>query len=259
MFFHLKKILGFWAMPLPLGFVAVVLGVMLLRQKRFRVLGRRAGWPCLICGCLLLLIFGNVGVANYLLFQLEERHAPIPELAQGMPPPDNLAPCQYVVVLGGGTLYHEGRSSLTRLSWHSLARLAEGLRLAHVLPSAQLVVSGYSAEDLLPTMASEYERAAISLGFASGRIVRFDTPKDTREEITELRARIGDAPVAVVTSAFHMERAMVLCRELRVNAVACPTAFSSRTQKNADFLKWSLGAYATSAVWFHEWLGRLFA
>ena len=259
MFFYIKKIAGFWAMPFPMGLAALLLGLLLLWQKRFRILRRCIGRPCLIFGCLWLLIFGNVGLSNWLLLGLEDGYAPIPELVEGMPLSHNLIACQYVVVLGGGTNYHKERSALTRLSGHALARLAEGLRLARVLPAARLVVSGYAADASLPTMASEYERAALSLGFAPGRIVRLDVPKDTREEIMALRERVGDTPVALVTSAFHMARAMELCRELHVNAVPCPTAFSPSIRKGTDFFKWSLGAYGASSIWFHERLGRLFA
>ncbi|MDR1496789.1 MAG: YdcF family protein [Puniceicoccales bacterium] len=164
------------------------------------------------------------------------------------------------MVLGGGVNYHKDRSALGRLSRPSLARLTEGMRISRVLPEAGLIVSGAGPEEGL-SAAREQERTLVSLGMERGRILRFDTTRDTREEIRALKKLAGNAPVALVTSAFHMKRAVALCKEMGVRAVPCPCDYLvfPATQKTSDFFKWGFGALGSSAAWFHEWLGEIFA
>jgi uncharacterized SAM-binding protein YcdF (DUF218 family) len=162
--------------------------------------------------------------------------------------------------LGGGADFHADRSALARIGHSSRARLAEGIRLLRVLPDAKLITSGSGQADL-PTMSQEAEQAALSLGVAVERIIRFDDARDTREEIRALKKQVGDAPVALVTSAFHLPRAMALCKEMRVNAIPCPSDYWSGPAPLSfwAFFRWSGGGLSNSAFCFHEWLGRLAA
>jgi uncharacterized SAM-binding protein YcdF (DUF218 family) len=235
-------------------------GVFLLWQKRFPKLGRRGGRACLAFSVCWLAVFGNVGVCNYLLLGLENEFPAVPEFSEGVFPAKDLSACKYVMVLGGGVNYHKDRSALGRLGRPTLARLMEGMRIARVVPEAKLIVSGAGPEEGL-SAALEQERALASLGMERGRIARFDSTRDTREEIEALKKLAGVAPVALVTSASHLRRAMALCEEMGVRAVPCPCDYLvyPATQETGDFFKWGYGALGGSAVWFHEWLGKLFA
>jgi hypothetical protein len=54
---------------------------------------------------------------------------------------------------------------------------------------------------------------------------------------------------------------MELCRELGVDAVPCPAGYliSPASLEILDFFQWSLNSLGNSAIWFHEWLGKLAA
>jgi uncharacterized SAM-binding protein YcdF (DUF218 family) len=260
MFFFLKKLVGSMLMPLSLALIALLVGMVLLKQRKFPCLGKKTGTFLLVFGFFWLAIFGNVGISCVLLQSLEDAYPPISEFSAGTTLPPELKQCKYVVVLGAGTDYKKDRGSIARLGQSQLSRLAEGIRILHVLPGAKLIVSGASRDES-PTTAQESERAAVALKVIPEKILRFDSSLDTREEIELLKKQAGDAPVALVTSAFHLPRAMALCRELKVNAVACPSDYWARPLplKFTDFLKWDAGALRQSQFCFHEWLGRLFA
>jgi uncharacterized SAM-binding protein YcdF (DUF218 family) len=263
MFFVLKKTLGWLANPLNLTLLLLVVSAFFFWQRRWAWGRRRVAVPCLAFAAALFAFFGNGGVCALLITSLESDYPAVPELVEGAPLPPALADCKYVLVLGAGAAYHPERSSLERLSAFSLQRLAEGIRILRCLPpDAKLLVCGWDGgsarEGVLP-MAREYERAAVSLGVAGERIVRFEHARDTREEISAAKERAAGAKIAVVTTAFHMPRAMALCAEAGVAATACPTNFSTWEIRTSDFFRWSIGSLGISGYWVHEVLGRMFA
>jgi uncharacterized SAM-binding protein YcdF (DUF218 family) len=263
MFFFLKKALGWLAMPYNVTILAFLLGSFLLWQKRWLRFKRLGVGICFGIALALFGFFGNSGIGNYLVMALESDYPPIPEVKIGDPLPASLANCKYVIVLGAGVDSHPQRSALTRLSLYSLSRLTEGIRILNMLPAdAKLVVSGWnggSDEESAVSMALEYERAAISLGVPANRILRFDETRDTREEVSATKKLAANSRVALVTTAFHMPRAMKLCREIGVDATACPTGFLSVKPEWQNFFRWHMWMLGQSGVWVHEELGKIFA
>jgi uncharacterized SAM-binding protein YcdF (DUF218 family) len=242
MSFALKKFLAFWLMPLPVCLVLLVAGLgLLLVTKRVRL-----GRALLVIGLGLLLLSSNKAVSAWLIRPLESEFPAIPEFADGAPIPAALADCRYVVVLGGGHADVDGFSAVNELSNSARARLTEGLRLFRVLPAAQLIVSGRGA-DGRPSHARVLATAAISLGADPTRIIRLETPRDTEDEANELRQQIGEAPFALVSSAWHLRRATALMRHAGLRPLPCPCDYQARRAPGA-----SLGDYG----WDSDSLGR---
>ena len=224
MLFTLKKFTAFWLMPLPFCLTLIVGGLLLewLWRKRPKV-----GHTLVIIGAAALFLFSNKLVSNWLILPLESKYPSQPELKAGVPPPAGLQACQYVVVLGGGHNDLLGPAATNKLSTSALARIVEGVRLARALPQATLIVSG-PAGPVGVTHASILSRAAIALGMDPKRIVQVDTARDTEEESLAVRSRVGDGPVALVTSAWHMPRAAALFRKAGVTILPCPTDYLGR-------------------------------
>ena len=151
----------------------------------------------------------------------ETRYPPIPELRAGDALPSDLAACRFVVVLGGGHGDTPGRSATNKLSSSALPRIVEGVRPACVLPNARMIVSG-PPEGNNPSHAQVLASAAISLGIGADRIRLIETARDTEDESAAVRAIVGDAPIALVTSAWHMPRAAAIFRKAGVNILPCP-------------------------------------
>jgi uncharacterized SAM-binding protein YcdF (DUF218 family) len=205
---------------------------------------------------LVLLAASNKWVSGTLITPLESRYPAVGDFQPGEPLPPPLAACRYVVVLGGGHNDGEIRPALSRLSTSARARLTEGLRLLRLLPAAKLVVSGPS-ENGGPTHARILADSAVSLGVERTRILMIDDARDTEEEAARLRALVGDAPVAVVTSAWHLPRAMALCTVQGLHALPCPTDYLYCTPPRwqwSDFT-WDVPSLERSTAAVHERLG----
>lgn len=257
MLFWLKKAVSYWLMPLPFCLALIIAGLLLLRSTRWPRAGRRL----LIAGVLLLLVLSNKQVGRALLRPLEDQYPPMPELAAGVPVPPTLAACRTIVVLGGGHNDQAGLSATSQLSSSALARIVEGVRLARLLPNATLVVSGPKMGHGV-THASVLAAAAASLGIESRRIVQIDTARDTDDEAQAVKRLLGPGePFVLVTSAWHMPRAMALMRRAGLNPLPCPTDFLTRTKGEGRAGDWlfDLSGLQQSTWAIYERLGSLWA
>ncbi len=254
MLFWLKKVVGYWLMPLPLSLALIITGAVLLRFSRRRALGR----GLCVAGGLWLLICSNAGVGTWLVQRLEGQFPSQPALLADAPVPPPLARCQFVAVLGSGHTYVPGWPANNQLSSAALARIIEGVRLVRRLPQAHLIVSGPVNEEVGgPSHARMLADVAVSMGVARERIVEIDTARDTDDESAAIHVIAGDHPVAVVTSAWHLPRAMGFCRGRKIDAVPCPADYSAQTDRAivADFFRWNLGGLERSTKAVYELIG----
>ncbi|HEX2853221.1 MAG TPA: ElyC/SanA/YdcF family protein [Opitutaceae bacterium] len=246
--FWAKKFVSFWLLPVPVCLALLTIGVILVCFTR-RV---RTGRALLVAGTVLLLLFSNKVVSTWLVRPLETRYAAMPELSANATPPESLAACQYLVVLGGGHTDAVGLTPLTQLSPSGRARLVEAVRLLRVLPAARLIVSGPGSGTNV-SHASVLARAAESLGVERGRILLVETARDTEDEAGAVWKIAGSAPVGLVTSAWHMPRAAALFRKAGVSTLPCPADFSVR--QNHDF-RWSDLTWDSASLERSTWAVR---
>ena len=254
MLFWLKKSVTFWLMPLPFCLTLLIVGLWLTRSAKRARLGR----TLLLIGTVLLLLLTNKVVSKALIGPLERRYPAVPELHEGAPLPQQLADCRYVVVLGSGHSDTPGLSSTNQLSAAGIARITEGVRILRALPAAKLVVSGPPI-GTNPSHATVLARAAEAFGISRDRIVFVDNARDTEDESQAVRKLAGDFPVALVTSAWHMPRAVGLFQHAEVSVRPCPTNYLGN--RNRDFrwddLNWDSDSLGRSTAAIHEWLGLL--
>ena len=254
MFFGLKKFIAYWLMPVPLCLVLLLAGLALLRSKR----RARTGHILLIVGVVLLSVLSNKAVSTWMILPLEKTYPAMPEILSGTPPPRELAACHFVSVLGGGHGDTAGLSAVNKLSNSARSRLTEGVRLLRVLSEAKLIVSG-GGEVGKPTHAAVLAQAAISLGVDPARIIRLETPRDTEDEAQEIHRIVGNAPFALVTSAWHMPRAAALMRHAGLHPVPCPADYAARPSEGFRFsdYTWDTDSLERSTKAVYERLGYL--
>lgn len=254
--FLLKKFVSFWLMPLPLSLALLTVGALLL----FSVRRARLGRALVVAGVALLLIFSNKAVSTALIRPLESDFPTLPEFAPGDPLPKPLTRCRYIVVLGGGHGNTPGFSAVNKLSHSARARLAEGVRLARALPNAKLVTCGRGAPGE-PDHAEILAQAAESLGLPRSRIVLLASARDTHDESLAIRALAGDEPVILVTSAWHLPRALALMRGAGVTAVpaACDHMARPGEQRSWSDYTWDSDSIGRSSRAIAERLGRVWA
>lgn len=255
-FFWLKKFIGHWLMPLPFCTAAILVGLVLLRWPKRARLGR----AFITVGLVLLILFGNKLVSRTLIRPLETRYPSQPEFVAGQPLPPSLAACRYVVVLGGGNGLTPGMPATSLLSVSALGRVVEAVRILHALPAAKLIVSGPKNQTGdRPSHAVVLARAAQTLGIAADRVIYIENAHDTEDEANATRKIAGDAPVALVTSAWHMPRSMALARSAGLNAVACPADYRSHADDafHFDDLLWEVDSFNRSTLGVRERIGYL--
>jgi uncharacterized SAM-binding protein YcdF (DUF218 family) len=247
MAFWLKKLIGFWLMPLPFSLALIIGGALLWRFSRFQ----RTARTCVITGALWLALCSNVGIGTWLVLNFENRFPARPE-------PAALARCEFIVVLGGGHTPVAAWPANNQLSPSALSRIVEGVRLARQLPGTRLVVSGPADKSGIgATHARLYADVAVSLGIDRERIIEITDARDTEQEAVALRTLVGDRPVALVTSAWHLPRSMALCDYRKIDALACPADFVARPPelRLRDFLSWNVGGLERSTKAIYEHLG----
>ncbi len=252
MLFELKKLATVPFLPMYFALITGLIGLALQWAKS-------RGWGRIFVSLSVgsLLLFSNHALAAFLIEPLENKYEPMPEFRRDEDVPAALRPCVAIVVLGGGHADAPTLSRVNQLSSASLSRVAEAVRISRWLPTAQLIVSGHHTAEL--SHAQVLGEAEVSLGAAPTRIVRMDNPRDTEDEIAELSRRVGTAPVALVTSAWHMPRAMELCHHFHVNAIPCPADYMNKPEPGArrGVTVWELESLERSTKAVHEYLGLL--
>jgi uncharacterized SAM-binding protein YcdF (DUF218 family) len=192
----------------------VIALLVALAAAACRIAGRGRASRILLAGAAILAYAAStplVGVA--LLRPLESKFPPLR--------PDQLPNVHYVVVLGSGYAPHDGISVTAALDHEGLVRAVEALRLVRLLPGAQLVVSGGPLAGL-PPVAQGYAQLARELGVLDQAVVVSDRPHDTRAESREVHNLLGSTPFLLVTSAYHMPRAMLLMKRAGAMPIAAP-------------------------------------
>lgn len=247
--FIAAKLLAFATQPL--AWVLLLLSLGLLAQYRWRRAGLRLIWAAL--GVLVLQGWGVVPDA--LLRRLEARYPAV----TGLPDAQRYAG---VVVLGGALepspiWQAHGQPALN----DAAERMTGALPLLQRHPQLQLLFTGGQGE-LFGQGLSEAERARIfytDMGVAPQRLL-FEGASRTTYENALLSAQLPGVdktrPWLLLTSAWHMPRAMATFEKAGWNVTAYPVDF--RTGGETPWTGYSLAGSA--GAWhlaLHEYLGLL--
>lgn len=233
-------------MPLPLCLGLLAVGLLL--RYRFRRVGN--GWA--LFALLLLGALSWAPVADRLLVPFESAH----------PPLQHWPPVNTVMVLGGGYQPLQPWVVTGQLSSSSANRLLEGVRLWHLNPAAQLVVSGHSGQVGVVPMAQAYARIAEEMGVPRNQLHVLATPTDTGQEAHAAAQLLGEgAELLLVTSASHMPRAMQHFRQAGLAPIAAPTHYLALRDSPSALSYWVPSArhLHKSERAFYEALGLLAA
>jgi len=244
MAFLLKKIISTLLMPLPLGMLFLLMATLFLYKKHFT-----KAKVTLIFSMLWLFTFSYGPVADRMLSSLESAY---PALHQA--PKET----RYIYLLGGGHTDDETLPRTSQVSNEAVVRLTEAIRLYRQLHgNAKIIVSGYSGPNNHTSHAEMQNALAQELGIAAKDIIVNPAPKDTEEEAISAKSLIKNEPFILVTSAYHMKRAMQWFHKSGLAPAAAPT-YHQASAENPDYTEvLSPIALIKSRVVFHEYLGLL--
>jgi uncharacterized SAM-binding protein YcdF (DUF218 family) len=228
----------------------VMIMVLALAAVACRLGGRPRASRLLLIGAAILAYLSCVPfVGHALLRPLESKFPPLES--------DQTPAVGYVVVLGSSYRPHDGIPASAALDEDGLARAVEAVCLVRRLPGARLVVSGGASPPGYPPVAQGYAQLARELGIAAQSIVVSERPLDTRAEAREVARLLGRTPFLLVTSAYHMPRAMLLMRRAGAAPIAAPAgqrAYGATPVVWRDFLPGSRGLRDTERA-LHEYAG----
>jgi len=223
--FVLSKVFWIVATPGNLFLVLVLVGTAMLWFRRGSRWGRRVVTAAALSG----LVVAVLPLGGWVLAPLEYRFPKVQ-----IPP----AKVDGVILLGGFASPHlsavHGQPALNE----SAERLTTFVELASANPGARLIFSGGSASifDTPHREATAVEAVLRQIGFDTGRVIFENEARNTYENairslpLADIRA---DAQWVLITSAFHMPRAVGVFRKAGWSVLPYPVDF--RTDGRGGF------------------------
>jgi uncharacterized SAM-binding protein YcdF (DUF218 family) len=237
-----KQLVDALASPLVIALL-IASGALAVRSLGKRVF---AVWMLLIAGAVAYL--GSIELISMpLLASLERSYPPARE------PPSSI---RYIVVLGSDYLPNDEVPITSTLDGEGVVRVVEGVRLLRRLEHARLVVTGGP----IPGRGRPSQGAMVlarELGVPESAIISLDHGIDTQGEARDVHALLGATPFLLVTSAYHMPRAMRLMQRTGCRPIPVPAAHRALSPSH---FRWrsllpSGNGLRTSERVIHEYLG----
>jgi uncharacterized SAM-binding protein YcdF (DUF218 family) len=249
-FFYASKIFWFFAAPSNLILILAVLGAAALVAGSMKW-GRRLS----LLSCFLFILAGPLPLGYALMRPLEDRFARPAQLPQ--------SPAG-IIVLGGGV--DEIVSAYRRTSELTEAgeRMTEAVALARRYPQARLVFTGGSASlsGRIEREADVAQKLFAELGIPAAQMLFESQSRNTHENAVLTKALVQPKAGEVwllVTSAYHMPRAMGIFRQADFTVVPWPVDYATGRPGSEYRINYETGRglrYTDRAV--REWIG-LFA
>ena len=249
-FFFLSKTLWFFFNPINILLFLLLIGIIFHffdKKKLYKIIN--------IITLILFILIVILPTGKYLLWKLESSYS-MPKTL----PPD----IDGILILGGGVneilTYQHQQMSLNE----NVERLTESIDLMRRFPNAKIVFSGGIATLSKPKLTGIdvakmfYTRMGVDIN----RIIFEDKSRNTYENFVFSKKFIdnkNNEKWLLVTSAFHMKRAMNVAEKLGLNFISYPVDFS--LSKDFNFKYWYYANYSANINYFyfatHEYIGLI--
>jgi uncharacterized SAM-binding protein YcdF (DUF218 family) len=253
--FFAKKVISGLLSPTALLLLLLASGLVLLwftrRQRAGKILVTVSfGWLLLTTSDLVIDAF-NRPLEHYP--PLYPRAALDTALAAAEKPP------RIILVLGGGDVPDPHVPPNDQLSDSGLSRVVEGIRLLREVPGSRLILSGGYGRGV--KHADRLGAVATMLGVKPEEMELDRTAWDTEQEAANIAQKIGHDPFLLVTSAFHMPRALGLFRKAGTSPIPAPTHHISIDSPGLQLLDFFPDAQALDhfEAGMHEYVGMIWS
>lgn len=225
----MKILLSNLILPLPLLWLIILIGALFFLLKK-----KKTGSILFIIAIAEFFLFSFPWIPDFLAGNLENNFSPITKVELQNFEQDSLP----VWVLGGGHDNDNRLSATSQLSYRSLGRLTEALRIMEATNSKNLLVSGGN-RTVQKTQAEILRDAAISLGFKKENITIVSEPVNTWEEALHAASLLSsEQPFFLVTDAIHMTRAIRFFQQQDLKPIAAPCNFLVKKTETKSPLWW---------------------
>ena len=224
------KILEMFLLPSVFVLVLILIGIILIFRKKRGKLGK----ILIILGILLYYLFSITPVADSIISPLEKQYQPVQK--------EELEKADKIVLLLGG-------------KESDVLRASEVLRLYNL--QSAIIISG--RDPLSPKIeeAKEVKEFLTERGISAENIILEDKSRNTFESAKNIKEILDDEPFFLVTSAYHLPRAIETFQKARTNPIPAPADF--KIEKNYDILDFFPDAQnlRNSDIALHEYFGIL--
>ena len=224
------KILEMFLLPSVFVLVLILIGIILIFRKKRGKLGK----ILIILGILLYYLFSITPVADLIISPLEKQYQPVQK--------EELNKADKIVLLLGG-------------KESDVLRASEVLRLYNL--QSAIIISG--RDPLSPKIeeAKEVKEFLTERGISAENIILEDKSRNTFESAKNIKEILDDEPFFLVTSAYHLPRAIETFQKARTNPIPAPADF--KIEKNYDILDFFPDAenLRNSDIALHEYFGIL--
>lgn len=240
MTFILKKLISGLFMPSNILVILFLISLILLFRNKTKLAKR-----FFLTTFIWLFIISYPPIVDTLLSKLETNYQTLHNAPKDI---------KYILVLGGGHREDKNKPITSQIVEASVVRLNEGIRLFNQLKNAKLIVSGYGGVFYKQKSHAKMQQSlAIALGVKKENIILFNTPKDTKEEAIETKKLLNNEKFILVTSAYHMKRAIKWFKIEKTNPIPAPTNHLTKEVRYFDFF--SVNTIKNANILTHEILG----
>lgn len=245
--FTLTKLISAILLPVPITLLLMLAACLSTKRTQQIIF---TGLACVILG-----LAGWAPIANMLLTQLEQPYHPVMTIPKDV---------DTVIILGAGVRSNTVLPANTQLNSASISRLVEGVRLYEMIQKhhehAHLTLLG-GRVFLSPNHSGILENTAHILGVSTNDITLARGYANTSDEAKHLKKTLKEKPFFLVTSAYHMTRALYLFHQQGMHPIPAPTQFLSKQHSIRGGLWWTPRAsnIVHVDIALHEYLGLLWA
>jgi uncharacterized SAM-binding protein YcdF (DUF218 family) len=245
--------------PLAISLGILVLGVFLLWCSR----KQRTGKVLVLVSLVLLTTISIEGISGRLLRTLESQYPPI-NLSPHVSEPasgESLSRIKWIVILGSGEAAVDHNMPYHwQISQHARVRLMEAIRLHRAIPDSKLILTGGMGFGKVPEWTT-LSRVAEEMGVARCDMVLEVEARNTKDHPLYVRNLVQSDPFILVTSAFHMPRAMKMFEKQGLSPIPAPAGFWSPPDHLWSWVNFSPTATGVrlAELAFHEYLGLAWA
>jgi uncharacterized SAM-binding protein YcdF (DUF218 family) len=244
--FVLSKVFWWFFEPSNLLFLILLIGTILLWSRRWRNFGRRL--VGLVVGFLMVL---SVAPFDALLIApLEDRFPQVKDFP---------ADITGMITLGGAVNQYSTKARGTISLTGEAERLTEFIALARRHPGLKLVYTGGSASLTQPLVKETLvaKRLFDAFGVDPSRVTYEDQSRNTHENAIFTHRLIAPPPGEkwlLITSAYHMPRAVGVFRKAGWNVIPHPVSYMTY-EGDYKFWRSPFSALNDLSIGVHEWIG----
>jgi uncharacterized SAM-binding protein YcdF (DUF218 family) len=225
-FFYLKKAISIIESPLILVMTFILINIYLLKKNKNPL------YKFNIFIFVFLFLFSYGPIANFLSSKLENQYKSLEKI------PENI---EKIVLLGGDFDY----------------KVYEVINLYNKIENAKIILFGNDSTYNFLYAKDKYN-ILLNSGIDKKNVTVNFHPKDTKSEIKEIKALLGEENFILVANALHMPRIKILCDKLGVkNVYFSPTNYFSKHKYSFFSLPNAQYLYQSKES-IHEYIGILY-